>query len=1140
MTESNASSPESADDPTSEIVDETPDSAEAGVWTGSGDDLPELEELTPELVEEEAIRGDFMLRGAAILMAILFGFGQISDSRVLVHIRSGEDMQRNGFLPPRTDTFSHSREGLPTANVSWLFDHVVSLAWKLGGAQGLTFFKAGLAALIAWQLTRISVAGLPTWWNSICGVIALGACASDLMPITDLMTLLGLIVVLRLLHSAFEGNVDGLTWKAPLTIALWANLDARAWLGVFALLLFSAGRSFAKVPGDTRPGAAPGTMWAAAGISAVALLIHPFPIASVVSVVQTYWVEYPALRDLYPLSGTAVPLDGRTEYYSLFNDRGWDGFEFGYVAALTVILFAIMALVSYRDRREAPWAFVLTGFGVLAVVSIHELAAAALVAAAAASTVGQRWYQKTFSQEYTVKSSEVLFSRVGRAVTVFSFALLGFLVVTDRVPTRTAVGNGFTSDLQTTIDAFEKQLSQLPQDARVLHSLPSLGDFLIWNSRKSYIDSRITPFGPPDADDSAMRRYLTLRTGMLEAAEAAGMSQQPADPTFDDTVAESDEMVDIDTEFHTDGITHAIVGLYPPESPHYRTLRALGVDSGSWMLTSLGSSAAIFAWLKSINSSDDLQALDLVQTAFRDVEPVEEFRFEFAREKGFYNQYLYRTRKSGPEGLRIARHYLSAIQTPEGMMIAVRAANRLVTQDDQNAEGFFVLALAYSRLAGWEAQVAQQTGGRYAADMRYLQIVMACRQAVKIDPEHGGAWYLLYRIYAQRGRIDQALECLRRSIPYLERSQAAGSVSPVEQEQMLQETEAQLSDAVAHVNEQLDAALLQEFSGEPAELARHRHAIAQQAASAGHISAALNLLRENTDGLRANVPEIFPQAEAMRGQFLLETGALQEGYELFLQLDTMAENQESDSGSHIYPWSTMAFVAQIGLGNYDHASERMRTVVSEFKSNTSGPVIVDRSLRHMPLVAPIETTLRSTVVTQWPLSQLMHCLIPMQTAPLSHLQPRFMQAMAELEGGSVDAARISLQAIITEYGATPYRPLASVYLTKLQEDAEGFFEQNVTDLWEDWSEPEFETSTSDESEEPEVKELTTDDSDSETSGAEEPGKDESASEETSAEDVGDPVTEDDITEDSAANPPSSGIPAAGETETDESSQKSDD
>ena len=57
------------------------------------DELPDDEPLTPELVEEEAIRGDFMLRWAVVLLSVLMAFTQISDTRPLVLIRSGDYMR---------------------------------------------------------------------------------------------------------------------------------------------------------------------------------------------------------------------------------------------------------------------------------------------------------------------------------------------------------------------------------------------------------------------------------------------------------------------------------------------------------------------------------------------------------------------------------------------------------------------------------------------------------------------------------------------------------------------------------------------------------------------------------------------------------------------------------------------------------------------------------------------------------------------------------------------------------------------------------------------------------------------------------------------------------------------------------------
>ncbi len=188
--------------------------------SADGDELPEDEELTPELVEEEAIRGDFMLRWASIFLALLFGFSQMSDSRTLVHVRSGDQMRANGFLPSATDSLSYMMEGETASNVSWLFDHVVSAVYSAGGDTGLTIFKALMAGLVAYLLSLISVRGMPTWWSSICCVLAVGACSIDFLPVTDLATLVGMVVVLLLLHRHTEGSTTGLLWKLPLTIAV--------------------------------------------------------------------------------------------------------------------------------------------------------------------------------------------------------------------------------------------------------------------------------------------------------------------------------------------------------------------------------------------------------------------------------------------------------------------------------------------------------------------------------------------------------------------------------------------------------------------------------------------------------------------------------------------------------------------------------------------------------------------------------------------------------------------------------------------------------------------------------------------------------------------------------------------------------
>ena len=244
------------------------------------DELPEEEELTPELVEEEAIRGDYMLRWAAIFLAVLFGFSQMADTRTLVHIRSGDQMMQSGYLPSTNDALSYSLDGQSVATPAWAFDHLVSYVYSVGGANGLTVFKALLAGVVAYVLSLISVSGMPTWWSSICCVLAVAACSIDFQPVTDIVTLVGMALILLHLHRYGEGRATGILWKLPVLFAVWANFDSHTYIGIFAVVLFAAGLQLSKALCERdgkAPGVSPAPLWKAAGLSVLAVAVDPLP-----------------------------------------------------------------------------------------------------------------------------------------------------------------------------------------------------------------------------------------------------------------------------------------------------------------------------------------------------------------------------------------------------------------------------------------------------------------------------------------------------------------------------------------------------------------------------------------------------------------------------------------------------------------------------------------------------------------------------------------------------------------------------------------------------------------------------------------------------------------------------------------------
>src|SRR5262245_43685411 len=191
---SSASVSEKSPRPESEAVP-----ADSSVPPAADDDeIDEYEPLTPELVEEEAIRGDFVLRWAVVLLAFLLASTRIAETTTLVHVRTGEYLAGHGWLPPANDVFSYTANDRPWINLSWAFDLLAAGVHAATGFVGLSLVKALATATLFWLIAGISRPGLPTWWGSICAAVALLACHERLLFQPALVTLLGVAAVLSI------------------------------------------------------------------------------------------------------------------------------------------------------------------------------------------------------------------------------------------------------------------------------------------------------------------------------------------------------------------------------------------------------------------------------------------------------------------------------------------------------------------------------------------------------------------------------------------------------------------------------------------------------------------------------------------------------------------------------------------------------------------------------------------------------------------------------------------------------------------------------------------------------------------------------------------------------------------------------
>jgi tetratricopeptide (TPR) repeat protein len=1027
----------------------------------SYDELPEDEPLTPEIVEEEAIRGDFMLRWAAILLMVLFAFSKFNDTRLLVQIRSGEQMQSAGFMPPRTDALSFTAEGETVANTSWLLDHVLALSWQLGGTAGLTLLKVAIAAIIGYLLSRISVPDMPTWWSSICAMLAAVAVAGHLMPAAELMTLLGVVLALNWLHQYQQGTAQGLAWKIPVLVAVWCNLDSRAWLGPAIVLLFAFGQTLRqrralRLAGATDESGNGESLWLTGAVSVAALLINPFPANSLFSPVAYYSVEVPSMQMQRALSSSLAGTshDNRVDYFSALNPDAMEMFDHTQIAALTLIVIAIVVIVISRSRADMPWLVALLGVSFLGISKLHELPVAALIAAVAASTVAQRWYRRNYTLTYSTDTRELMFSRGGRAATVFAMAFLAFCIVAGRLPGQTPLGFGFEPDTATTIRTLGEQVAELDDDARIMNTRIDQGDILIWHGRKSCIDSRLIPFGRSSDPDSIIARHREILEYKLHPQRPVPPQQSDgtADPQefekkiarFDASVARAGESID---DFE---ITHIMPRMAPPGAPDIISVQSL-MASGEWLMTDIGASAIVMERVQRTWTQEERAAksYNYVQAAFRDSEPVTVLR-EFAQPINFYEKWVYRRRPEQNEAVRLSKHYLRFSEAQPTSIddvlmclsmatLSIRNSNLALAEDSQNAQAWRQLGRAFQRLGQLEQQLASSQGGQSMADMRYYQTVMSLRQALRINPDDLAAWQALGEEVFRRGSVDMTLECLA-NIPQPDATAAADPAAQAAASERY-ERERELKDRQRAQNEQI-AKYLEEnpLATDPTERGDQVTALATQVARNGFQLRAVELLREHSDVINRNV-----MGQVLLGDLLLQTGECEEAYSILNQLANVA--REDPVNYQAVGWNLPTALSQLVMANYGEATSLLNMQLQQFDGADKAPETWATALMTAPLGADSDVEI-NTPGAAWPVLHAQGLQIPMKGIPAIRAGVLLQTAMLHVEEGNTERAKLFFRTIVSDFGNTPYRPLAIYYLLLIDEDAVEFVDQYTLDDWE--------------------------------------------------------------------------------------------
>ncbi len=955
--------------------------------------LPEWEPLTPELVEDEAIRGDFVIRWAVVGLALLFGVSQIADSRTLVHIKSGQYLATHNVLPPANDVLSFTASDRRWVNLSWLFDLVTAGIHAVSGGIGLSIVQGLLAGLAFGLLAHAHRSGIRTWWGSICAVLALLVCYPQITMQPELITLVGLAATLSIVLRAEEASSAPRLMAIVPLIWLWSQFDSRAFLGWLLLLVFAAGNAIQRGGvSDEADVLRRRDWWRVAGVSVAIAVLHPFLWETWLSPWRLYAVDYPALRQLFPRP-SAIELP----FYSILSPHVWDSLSLSTVAAIVLFLATLIVMFLNRERLHPGHLLAVVLFNGLACLTTHELAAASLVNCAVCSVNAQEWFRRRFGQVYSVDWRELLFSRGGRAVTVLSFFALAWLVISGRIdgPGGKRTGVGFDQNLAVQMEIFQ-QLAANSFDDRPFHFVARQGDLSIWAGQRSFVDHRAGLFSGRD-EQNLIDLYNRTRRSLQKHREQLPGS---GDTSVWRTTFE---------KFKITRVMPRLTGPNPP--PDYMTFSDL-VSSKDWALTDLTAVTAVFyraetddAALQEFVSKHRLQ---YVEQAFRkDVAATDTIR-EWARPATTYDNLFALRRPTVPAGVGTAQHYVQMAaaggEVPMPVraafaMSAIRAATAGLREDPQSPEGYRQLGLAHLILDRIETGVMSESQASWLGLSRYYQAIGALRQAAALQPDNVDVHYDMLSLLERTRRSDLALETVRQ-IKKLQPYSSKLSEQERRQREGLVNLELTLEDTVAKIDEMTQQALAADVD---------RLQVATSAFQAGGVLTAIRILEEDAVYTVQNVA-----ARSMLGIWLLEAGRVREAHETLEGVE-----RDASLGGGAAGWRDPVAVSALATADYPNAIRLWRDQVREMETSAA-----EASLLTLPFLTLNQYWFAADQYP-WAHSAAAQSLGNVRSEATAL---RFQIALAQLESGDCTGATQTLREAVERNPFSPLRPLLRFYL----------------------------------------------------------------------------------------------------------------
>lgn len=985
------------------------------------EDLPEWEPLTPELVEDEAIRGDVMLRWAVVLLALLIGCRQIVETSTLTHVKTGQYLVAHGFWPPANDVFSATAGEHHWVNLSWLWDVISSGLFAIGEGIGLSLATAMLVAATWWLLGKTSRESVSSWFGSILGVLALLACHPQFSGRPETLTLLGLAATFWWLHtwrsSAIASSSSSATanafrsvslwWLVP-GFVLWSNLDNRMFLGLTLLLLWGLGELLGNFFGRASLAAAQRAhFWKVSGTCVAASCLNPFGVQALASPIRLFGTEYPAWR-LYVLANSGSEETGA---YSLLTADLWQYVpgRLPLVAGVAVLAAALVSIVLNARRVNLGDVLLFAGFVALAGFASHELAAASVVACALGTLNAQQWYQSSFRQGYSIETKELLFTRGGRAITVVAFFALAVMAVNQSLfgVEGKRVGVGLSNQLRAMIDSYREAMAD-SFDERVFNFVPLQGDVLLWVDQRPFLDSRLALFAKHSGTDLLglhvqARRSLAQLTDPKTATDLAPRNSGSGQP--------STEWKSIFDRFQLTHATPRLFGGNP--TAYFRML--LNPD---WRLTHLGAHCAVL--YRNDDSAPDLRKyleqhqLAIQKLAFQTKSPAA-VRIDWPRVHTSFQKWL------SPPADRVSNKVLEAENlmmhlraTKSGQLsidqpmavamayLAIRKANAGLAESVDDAAAYQIQGDAYSFLLTVENSIEQASGVSFANQLRFYQALGAYYQAIALQPKSLILRDRLLDLLQRHNRFDLVL----RELVVIEKLSSVSDSDDLFDDE-LQERRTALRELcesrIASIQEQISANLDKGQSG--AELASHAYA-------AGFVLEAQRLL--NLDPRAVNEsPELLVLQNLLR----FEAGEIETVYGLF----------EYESELNRATWRIPAAWARLAHGEYDRAIHLWESHMTVVRNSALSAVLTT-----FPMVqSPWHVMGHPNV---WPTQHELSFAEAQSVSGNEISLLLWYTAMCQIEAGDPQLAGKTLAGLLETNPDTPLRPLIRFYLFVINDE----------------------------------------------------------------------------------------------------------